>query len=646
MSDNEQTLLPPVLCGPILRRATVDSINLWLVCSERMPLTVSFQHEAGEVVFEWDQVKKDSRILTASPYCHFYLLTLKPDSPLPQDTWINYDINIKSESMDDWQGIKQWSSHLCLADQNSPRFVIHSRTRQIFHGSCRKPHHRSRDGLAEVDKYLQEHGDEIESNPAALVLSGDQIYTDDVAGPTLMTIHRLIRILHFPAETLPSETLTNSDALHGGELANYYRRNELLPRTSKQEHIYNVMFGGAKKPVFTSINANNHLITLAEMLCMYLLVWSPTCWDLITPPTDDVIENKKDKQRFAKEKDHLATFVEQIPEVSRVLANVPTAMIFDDHDISDDWNLTAGWEQAAYTHPFSRRIIGNALVAYLICQGYSNAPERFPEPLMQAMESELSNPGEDNYVDILDELLRFNAWHYAWDLKPKLVVLDTRTRRWRSEVDIHRPSGLMDWEAFSELKDILRHEKSVCLVSAAPMFGVKLIEIIQRVFTWLGQPLMVDAENWMAHPGAAKSLMNLFRDPNTPRTFIVLSGDVHYSFVYKVHVRGEKSSPNIWQITSSGIRNEFPQFLLEILDRANRLLFAPWSPLNWLTKRRRMLIVPHVPEHGSKGERLLNESGIGLVTIDEHGAPTRIAELSSSGQCSEFLEKKEDRRWE
>ena len=36
-----------------------------------------------------------------------------------------------------------------------------------------------------------------------------------------------------------------------------------------------------------------------------------------------------------------------------------------DHDVTDDWNLTADWERCAYGHPFSKRIIGNALVAYL-----------------------------------------------------------------------------------------------------------------------------------------------------------------------------------------------------------------------------------------------------------------------------------------
>ncbi|MFX4336130.1 hypothetical protein ABTA25_20360, partial [Acinetobacter baumannii] len=75
-------------------------------------------------------------------------------------------------------------------------------------------------------------------------------------------------------------------------------------------------------------------------------------------------------------------------------------------------------------------------------------------------------------------------------------------------------------------------EKAAIIVSPAPMFGVKLIEGVQKLFSWIGQPLLVDAENWMAHRGAASVMMNIFRHSRTPGNYLILSGDVHYSFVY------------------------------------------------------------------------------------------------------------------
>jgi len=225
------------------------------------------------------------------------------------------------------------------------------------------------------------------------------------------------------------------------------------------------------------------------------------------------------------------------------------------------------------------------------------------------------------------------------------VVIDTRTQRWHSEYAARRPSGLMDWEALTDLQHTLRGLPAVLLVSPAPIFGVKLIEAIQRVFTWFGHPLMVDAENWMAHPGAAGAILNIFRHRRTPQHFVVLSGDVHYSFVYDVELRGRVRGPDIWQICSSGVRNGFPPRLLAVLDHANRWLYSPRSPLNWFTRRRRMRVIPRKPEGVAHGRRLLNGSGIGLVELDAEGVPWRVRELLADGRELFFNRREEESHW-
>jgi hypothetical protein len=169
-----------------------------------------------------------------------------------------------------------------------------------------------------------------------------------------------------------------------------------------------------------------------------------------------------------------------------------------------------------------------------------------------------------------------------------------------------------------------------------------LIEAIQSVFTFVGKPLIVDAENWMAHQGAANVLLNIFGHSRTPETFVILSGDVHYSFVYDVRLRHRPDRPRIWQITSSGIKNEFPRSLIEWLDRMNRWLYAPRSPLNWFTKRRRMRVTPRTPEGSSAGERLWNNAGIGIVELNEEGEPTAIRQLNSHSGGTRFLKAKSD----
>lgn len=153
---------------------------------------------------------------------------------------------------------------------------------------------------------------------------------------------------------------------------------------------------------------------------------------------------------------------------------------------------------------------------------------------------------------------------------------------------------------------------------------------------------MVDAENWMAHPGAAHTLLNIFRHPQTPEHFVILSGDVHYSFVYDVELRGRARGPEVWQICSSGVRNAFPARLLAVLDLLDRWLYAPRSPLNYFTRRRRLRIQPRKPEGVASGRRLLNGSGIGLVELDPEGRPWRIRELLADGPVVVFPQQPRD----
>jgi hypothetical protein len=56
---------------------------------------------------------------------------------------------------------------------------------------------------------------------------------------------------------------------------------------------------------------------------------------------------------------------------------------------------------------------------------------------------------------LVQNLFDWEHCHYCLETLPKLVVLDTRTQRWRSESSISKPSGLIDWEALCELQQEL-----------------------------------------------------------------------------------------------------------------------------------------------------------------------------------------------
>lgn len=145
------------------------------------------------------------------------------------------------------------------------------------------------------------------------------------------------------------------------------------------------------------------------------------------------------------------------------------------------------------------------------------------------------------------------------------------------------------------------------------------------------------------HLGVAERIFGGARKPvfttarGTPSRFTILSGDVHYSYAYDVRLRQRPETPRIWQITSSGIKNEFPPSLLNWLDRINRWLYLPGSPLNWFTKRRKMRVQPRLPDQRKRGERLWNGSGIGEILFDAEGSPVRIRQLNARDGETEFL---------
>ncbi|WP_139281559.1 alkaline phosphatase family protein [Vibrio aerogenes] len=642
---NTSDTLPPVVAGPILRKSDAVSACFWLACSDDFQIHIHCQRN-GDILPATQQVQT----ISIGTNLWVSLVTIEFESSLHEGDYIDYSLSL-ADSNGQSVPLDEWHRSVSYHNASSPGFVYQPRIRSLIHGSCRKPHHRSEidpdtvdcgDGLAVADDLLAHT--ERKQWPALLVMSGDQIYADDVAGPMLYAIHQIIRLLGLQDESIAADHPDNFSRLHHKDPL-YYTRETILPRTPLAKSVRDQFFAGARKPIFTSDTAHNHLMTFSEIAAMYLLVWSPELWAFVDLTVPEGLSADQ-QQTYQHELESIVCFQTHLKKARRVMAHLPCAMMFDDHDVTDDWNLTAGWEKSAYGHPISKRIIGNALMGYFLFQGWGNNPKQFDAAFITRFNQAIRHPGESAHDHFLDELFRYDQWHYVWETNPALVVLDTRTRRWRSERSLHQPSGLMDWEALTELQRELIDRESVLLVSPAPIFGVKLIEAVQKVFTWFGQPLMVDAENWMAHPGSAYALMNLFKHPKTPANFVILSGDVHYSFAYHIEVKGLKSSPDIWQITSSGFRNEFPDKLLSWFDRFNRWLYAPWSPLNLLTKRRGMWVAPYKPEKRSKGERLLNGAGVGLVTLDDKGAPSQITQLLPHGKKVRFFKSDKDRQFD
>src|SRR5262249_13178305 len=146
---------------------------------------------------------------------------------------------------------------------------------------------------------------------------------------------------------------------------------------------------------------------------------------------------------------HVADFVRTLPQVRRALANIGTYMVFDDHDVTDDWFLDGAWCQHVLASPLGRRIVRNGLFTYAFFQAWGNDPDPFAdEPgrsLLDAVDAWRGDEADEQATTI-DTRLGMPAgfdgagelthpagslrWHFTVPTpRYTAIVLDERTRR-------------------------------------------------------------------------------------------------------------------------------------------------------------------------------------------------------------------------
>ena len=607
--------LPLLLTGPMIRRAEPSAVTVFIVTST--PDTVSFQSDT------FGDVEQTGKVIALGEhcYCQYVFVTPLGNDTFPVDTHIAYTLWQNNEALD--------LSPYYLTGQSTNQFVIPKQLSQVLHGSCRNPHHPSQDALVSASVDLATKRSQQQDEPSVLIMSGDQVYADDVAGPMLQAIECLIAELKLFREPCLI------DALSEGVGKTLYQRHLVLPKTPWQHRSKLEIGYWLRRDLehFTSLKSHNHLVHIEEFFALYLLTYSAACWRIVKPETLQFEAPQPALQKqYNSEKANLIEFAKGLEQVEQLLANMSHITMFDDHDVTDDWNLTAAWEQAVYSDAASKRMISNGLISYLVFQGVGNDGGQDSLALLHALDTVLQNNFEA--LSAFDNrILGFDKWHYTLNTEPKIIALDTRTHRWRNEHDFNEPSGLLDWEQLVQLENAMLGLEEVIIVSPAPVFGVKSIEAIQAIFNLCGQPLLVDVENWMAHEGAARKLMQIFKRADTPIETLILSGDVHYSFCFSVQSRFCDRDNRIWQLTASGIKNEFPKSLLDKLDKLDSFLYHPSSPLNLFTKRWQMKVHKH--RHKSLAKHLVCSSTISLVHLHD-ARLTRYELIHGDGKSSEF----------
>lgn len=298
--------------------------------------------------------------------------------------------------------------------------------------------------------------------------------------------------------------------------------------------------------------------------------------DIKEPPGEEL----KDYEEYA----HLYYLAWSDPANRWLLSTLPSAMIFDDHDIRDDWNASRSWREAMQDADWWHDRIVAGLGSYWVYQHLGNLSprERAADPLWQKVANH-SGGGEpdlsaelDRFAEQADKDPEAYRWSYCRDFGDvRLIVVDSRAAR--NLAPDRR--ALVDKAEMNWLDERMRGGFRHLLVATSLPFllpmGLHHLEAWDEAVSegaWgkraarIGEKLRqaADLEHWAAFQDSFRKVAAMavevadgLRGP-APETVTFLSGDVHFSYVSEVE---RTSGSRIIQAVCSPIRNPLPRLL-------------------------------------------------------------------------------------
>jgi hypothetical protein len=589
--------LPLVLAGPMLRHTTTESVTVWLAL--RLPTRVSLQvystRDRGQTI-DLPIATGSRKTVTVGTSLHIVTIT----ATHPQGKTLNRG-EIYAYDLEFTIGETNYNLATALAADEYPSVSISYFRHElptfvlppldlnrvkIAHGSCRKPHGDGQDALAILDRILATNAGTPDTRPQQLFLTGDQIYGDDVASPLLWVATQLGELILGWSEKIPMGTWDRPR----------YSTLQELPSGARGE-IATKLGGFTAGLNRKRAKVNSHLFGLGEYCAAYLLAWSPIVWPRQLPSATQMgREEVESAAAWDRDVADMYGFIESLWAVRRVLANTVTYTIFDDHDVSDDWNLNQAWCLRVLGKPLGRRVVSNALLAYSLFQAWGNTPAQF-EPEMsgyrlfgwlaeliytqgydEGIEREIgryvglpprqphSNLPEFE-LDGADLILARDpqalTWHYAIDCGGYLAIFcDTRTHRGYPQTAkltaaprLLSKSGL-NTQITSYLNSEISQCKEILIVLPTNLFGLKAIDWVQHYQIRRGKTFATDVgDAWNIRLDTVAELLDRITQ-NHDRA-IVLTGDIHYAGAMEFSYRDRANNlTQIVQFTASPCKNQ------------------------------------------------------------------------------------------
>jgi PhoD-like phosphatase len=256
-----------------------------------------------------------------------------------------------------------------------------------------------------------------------------------------------------------------------------------------------------------------------------------------------------------------------------LFSTVPTAMLFDDHDTHDDWNISASWCEAMDRQPWWRERIEGALVSYWIYQHIGNlSPKELERRGLLAQVQAADDAGAilRRQAHRADREESGSIWSYTRDIgKVRLVMFDSREGRvfhpHRAMADDHEWAWV-EQHATGGYDHLLLVDTLPMLLSPGFHYAEAWNEAVcegawGKRFERVGEKLRraFDMEHWAAFQFSFHRLEELLRAVAAgergaaPASIVMLGGDIHHAYLARAKVPGAKSV--VWQAVCSPFRN-------------------------------------------------------------------------------------------
>jgi hypothetical protein len=281
------------------------------------------------------------------------------------------------------------------------------------------------------------------------------------------------------------------------------------------------------------------------------------------------------------------------PAIRWLLSTVPSAMVFDDHEVSDDWNISESWVEEVRTYPWWNEEIAGAYVSYWIYQHLGNLspPELAEDGLFRKVKAaDDAGPLLFEFAYKTHREATGTRWSFHRDFgNTRLVMMDSRggrvlKRGQRSMVDAEEWSWIEE-HVTGGFDHLLLGTSVPVLLGPGMHYLQAWNEAVdsgvwgERAAQW-GEKIRrsKDLDHWSSFHDSFLELTRLIRAVGAgekgqpPTSIIVLSGDVHLGYVAEATFRDEEVKSIIYQAVSSPFRNSLP-------GEKSRLHSASWTKL-------------------------------------------------------------------